>query len=79
MKSRLNRDSIATHFIVFNVVIDPPSLRSFTDGISSLSPDDDELVKKLALLDLSAVIGYQILYDELISTVISIELCMFSK
>ena len=47
--------------------------------LSSLSPDDDELVKKLALLDLSAVIGYQILYDELISTVISIELCMFSK
>ena len=36
---------------------------------ASLSPDDDDLVKKLALMDLSAVIGYQILYDELISKV----------
>ena len=36
---------------------------------ASLSPDDDELVKKLALMDMSAVIGYQILYDELISKV----------
>ena len=34
---------------------------------ASLGPDDEELVKKLAVLDLSAVGECQILYDELIS------------
>ncbi len=34
---------------------------------ASLGPDDEELLKKLAVLDLSAVGECQILYDELIS------------